>query len=158
MLGDMLPTEMTSKVSHAWLSPILSLTVGLMWLGCFPLFGYRGFSFFGLLLGAPAGDVFGSSFPWLGVPAFLAGLFGFLRARPKEIWSYGFLMWVPQAIFGVAIANSPGWLAGQGLVIVVSSLLASVVSVLVSYAGFALHKVVNRIRADPEEPPSILRK
>ena len=154
----MLPTEMTSKVSHTWLFPILSLTVGLMWLGCFPLFGYRVFPFFGLLLGAPAGDVFGSSFPWLGVPAFVAGLFGFLRARPKEIWSYGFLMWVPQAIFGVAMANSPGWLAGQGLVIIVSSLLASVVSVLVSYAGFALHKVVNRIRADPEEPPSILRK
>jgi hypothetical protein len=31
----MLPTEMTSRVFHAWLFPILSLAVGLMWLGCF---------------------------------------------------------------------------------------------------------------------------
>jgi hypothetical protein len=43
-------------------------------------------------------------------------------------------------------------------VLVLSSLLAAVVGVLASYAGLALRKVVNRIRADPEEPPSILRK
>jgi hypothetical protein len=52
----------------------------------------------------------------------------------------------------------PGWLAGYGLVIVVSSFLAAAVSVLASYAGFALRKVVNRIAAAPEEPPSILGK
>ena len=46
-----------------------------------------------------------------GAPALLAGLFGFLRAKPKEIWSYGFLMWAPQAIrFGIDWAIDPaGW-------------------------------------------------
>jgi hypothetical protein len=43
-------------------------------------------------------------------------------------------------------------------VIVASSFLAAIVGVLASYAGFALHKVVNRIRADPEEPPGIIGK
>ena len=149
---------MTSKVSHAWLFPILSLTVGLIWLACFPLFGYRVFPFFGLLLGPPEGDVFGSSFPWLAVPAFLAGLFGFLRARPKEIWSYGFLMWVPQATVGAVLASSRGWFAGIGLFIVAGSFLVAVVGVLASYAGFALRKVVNRILADAEEPPRLFRE
>jgi hypothetical protein len=67
-------------------------------------------------------------------------------------------MWTPQAIFGAAGALGPGWFAGFGLVIIASSFLAAVVGVLASYAGFALRKVVNRIRADPEEPPSIIRK
>ena len=147
---------MTGKLFHAWwLFPILSLAVGLVWLGCFMRFGYQFVApFFGLLLGTPEGNFF----PGLGVPALLAGLFGFLRAKPKEIWSYGFLTWAPQTIFGAAWATSRGWLAGHGLVLVVSSLLAAVVGVLASYAGFALGKVVNRIRAGPEEPPSILRK
>jgi hypothetical protein len=129
-----------------------------VWLGCFLRFGYRFVPFFGLLLGPPDWDFFGNSFPWLGVPALLAGLFGFMRAKPKEIWSYGLLMWTPQAIFGTGGAIGPGWFAGFGLVIIASSFLAAVVGVLASYAGFALRKVVNRIRADPEEPPSIIRK
>ena len=149
---------MTSKVFHAWLFPVLSLAVGLILLSCFLLFGYQVFPFFGLLVGPPEGDAFGNSFPWLGVPALLAGLFGFLRSEPKEIWSYGFLTWLPKAIFGVACATSSGWGAPPGLVIVISSFLAAVVSVLASYVGLALPKVVNRIRADPEEPPSILGK
>ncbi len=147
---------MATKAIHAWLFPILSLAVGLIWLGCFPLFGYRVFPFIGLLLGE---NFFGNPFPWLGVPALLAGIFGFLRPKPKEIWGYGFLMCVPQAIFAAALAISPGWLGqGMALWIVVSSFFAAVESVLASYAGFALRKAVNRIRAAPEEPPSILRK
>ncbi len=146
---------MTSKLFHAWwLFPILSLAVGLVWLGFFMRFGYQFAPFFGLLLGPPERNFFLG----LGVPALLAGLFGFLRAKPKEIWGYGFLTWAPQTIFGAAWAMGRGWFAAHGFVLVVSSLLAAVVGVLASYAGFALRTVMNRIRADPEEPPSILRK
>ena len=69
-------------------------------------------------------------------------------------------MWAPQAIrFWIDWAIHPAaWLRAFGFVIVVSSFLAAVVGVLASYTGFALRNVVNRIRADPEEPPSILRK
>ena len=88
----------------------------------------------------------------------LAGIFGFLRPKPKEIWSYGFLMWIPLAILGTAGAIGPGWLAGFGSVIIVSSLLAAAVGVLASYLGFALRKVVNRIQADSKDLPSIVRK
>jgi hypothetical protein len=122
---------------------------------CFTLlFGARFIPFLGLLEFPSEANYFLAC----GAPALLAGLFGFLRARPKEIWSYGLLMWTPQAIFGTARALGPGWFAGFGLVIIASSFLAAVVGVLASYAGFALRKVVNRIRADPEEPPSIIRK
>jgi hypothetical protein len=77
--------------------------------------------------------------------------------EPKKIWGYGFLMWVPLAIFGTALAIDPGWIATFGLVIVASSSLAAVVGVLASCAGLALRKVVDRIRAIPKQPPSILR-
>src|SRR6266481_1578147 len=142
---------MTSKLFHARLFPILSLALGLVWLGCSLGFGDRFAPFFAPLLGPPDGNFFGNSFTWLAVPAFL-------RAKPKEIWSYGFLTWAPQAIFGAAWAIGPGWFRRLGLVLVLSSLLAAAVGVLASYAGLALRKVVNRIRADPEEPRSILRK
>jgi len=101
-----------------------------------------------------------NSFLACGVPALLAGILGFLRPKPKEIWSYGLLMWAPQAIrFWIDWAIHPAaWLRAFGFVIVVSSFLAAIVGVLASYTGFALRNVVNRIRADPEEPPSILRK
>jgi hypothetical protein len=120
------------------------------------LFGLRFIPFQGLLTGPPETN----DFLAFAVPALLAGLFGFLRAKPKEIWSFGFLMWAPQGIrFGIDWAIHPAaWFRAFALVIVASSFLAAVVGVLTSYAGFALRKVVNRIRADPEEPPSILRK
>jgi hypothetical protein len=143
--------EMTSKVSRVWLFPILSLAVGL---GYTLLFRARFVPFLGLLMDSTEAN----SFLACGVPALLAGIFGFLRPKPKEIWSYGLLMWAPQAIFGIAGAMSQGWLAGFGVVIVVSSSLAAVVGVLASYTGFALHKVVNRIRADAEAPPHIFGK
>src|SRR5712664_2550851 len=94
--------------------------------------------------------------PSRGLQFLLAGLFGFLRAKPKEmeLWV---LTWAPQAIFGAAWAIRPRWFRRLGLVLVLSSFLAAVVGVLASYGGLALRKVVNRIRADPEEPPSILR-
>ena len=150
---------MTSKLFRArWLFPILSLAVGLVWLGCFLWFGDRFAPFFGLWIGLPNGNFFGNFFLGLGVPALLASLFGFLRAKPKEIWSYGFLTWAPQAVFGAVGATGPGMFAPLGLVLAASCLLAAVVGVIASYAGFALRKVVNRIRADPEEPSSILRK
>ncbi len=143
--------EMATKAIHAWPLPILSLAVGL---GYTLLFGARFIPFLGLLEFPSEANYFLAC----GVPALLAGLFGFLRAKPKEIWSYGFLMWAPQAIFGTAGAMSQGWLAGFGRVVVASSLLAAIMGVLASYAGFALRKVVDRILAVPEEPPSILRK
>jgi hypothetical protein len=143
--------EMATKAIHAWLFPILSLAVGL---GYTLLFGARFVPFLGLLEFPSEPNYFLAC----GAPALLAGLFGFFRAKPKEIWSYGFLMWAPQAVFGAAGAMGPGWLAGYGLVIVVSSLLAAAASVLASYAAFALNKVVNRIAAAPEEPPSMFRK
>jgi hypothetical protein len=142
---------MATKAIHAWLFPILSLAVGL---GYTLLFGARFIPFLGLLEFPQEANYFLAC----SAPALLAGLFGFLRPKPKEIWSYGFLMWAPQATFGTAGAMSQGWLAGFGLVIVASSFLAASVGVLASYAAFALRKVVDRIRADPEEPPSIFRK
>ena len=66
---------------------ILSLAVGLgqmLWFGA-------AVPFIGLLMGPPDA----SAFPAWGIPALLAGLLGFLRPKPKEIWSYGLLMWVP---------------------------------------------------------------
>src|SRR5882724_4485003 len=146
--------EMTRKAFHAWLFPILSLAVGLVEIGLMPWLGERSIPFLELLLGPP--HAVSSSFPVYGVPALLAGIFGFLRPKPKEIWSYGFLMWVPQATLGVALAISRGWMAGFGLFIIAGSFLAAFVGVLASYAGFALREVVNRSRADSEEPPSIL--
>jgi hypothetical protein len=142
--------EMTSKAFRTWLFPILSLGVGL---GYTLWFGARFVPFLGLLMDDPTDANY---FLACGVPALLAGLFGFLRAKPKEIWSYGFLMWAPQAIFGTAGAMSQGWLAGFGREIVASSFLAAIVGVLASYAGFALRKFVNRILADREAPPSML--
>ena len=146
--------EMTSKAFHAWLFPILSLAVGLVEIGLMPWLGERSIPFLELLLGPPHAD--SSSFPVYGVPALLAGIFGFLRPKPKEIWSYGFLMWVPQATLGAALAVSRGLMAGFGVVIIAASCLAAVVGVLASYVGFALRKIVNTIRADSKEPPSIL--
>src|SRR5260370_38666980 len=117
---------MSSRVLHAWLFPILSLALGLVWLGCFLRFGYRFVPFFGLLLGPPDWDFFGNSFPWLGVPALLAVLFGFMRAKIKEIWSYGLMKWTAQAIFGTAAAIGPGWFAGVVRLIVGPSFLHDV--------------------------------
>ena len=144
---------MTRKAIHAWVFPILSLAVGL---GYTLWFGARFVPFLGLLMDSTEAN----SFLACGVPALLAGILGFLRPKPKEIWSYGLLMWAPQAIrFWIDWAIHPAaWLRAFGFVIVVSSFLAAVVGVLASYTGFALRKVVDRIRADPEEPPSIFRK
>ena len=143
---------MARKAIHVWFFPILSLAVGL---GYTLWFGARFVPFLGLLMGPPEANYF----PAYGAPALLAGLFGFLRAKPKEIWSYGFLMWAPQALrFWIDWAIHPAaWLRAFGLVIV-SSFLAAAVGVLTSCAGFALRKVSSRILAVPEEPPSILRK
>lgn len=146
--------EMTRKAFHAWLFPILSLAVGLVEIGLMLWLGERSIPFLELLLGPPHAD--SSSFPVYGIPALLAGIFGFLRPKPKEIWSYGFLMWVPQATVGAAWAISPGMFAGFGLFIIAGSFLAAVVGALAAYAGFAVRKVVNGIRADSEEPPSML--
>lgn len=145
---------MALKAIHASLFPILSLTVGL---GYTVLFGARFIPFLGLLE-FPKGPPY--YFLACGVPALLAGLFGFLRARPKEVWSYGFLMWAPQAIrFGIEWATHPlAWFRGRALVFVASSFLAAVVGVLAAYAGFTLRKISSRILAVPGEPPSILRK
>src|SRR5207302_10125177 len=122
---------MTNKAFHTWLFPILSLAVGLVGIGLLLWIGERSIPFLELLLGPPHAN--SSSFPVYGIPALLAGIFGFLRPKPKEIWSYGLLMWTPQAIFGTAGALGPGWFAGFGLVIIASSFLAAVVCVLTSY-------------------------
>jgi hypothetical protein len=142
---------MTEKAIHAWLFPILSLAVGL----AMPWFGL-GVPFMGLLMGPPDTN----SFPAYGAPALITGLFGFLRAKPKEIWGYGFLIWAPQIIgFGMDWALHPAaWFRGYPLILAASSFLAAVVAALASYAGFALRKVASRIGSVPEEPPSILRK
>jgi hypothetical protein len=144
---------MAPKAIHAWLFPILSLMVGL---GYTLLFGVRFVPFLGLLEFPQEANYFLAC----GAPALLAGLFGFLRAKPKEIWSYGFLMWAPQAIgFGTDWTIHPaGWFRGFALVIVASSFLAAVVGVLAAYLGFTLRKISSRILAVPEEPPSILRR
>ena len=138
---------MTNKAFHTLLFPILSLAVGLVGIGLMLWIGERSIPFLELLLGPPHAN--SSSFPVYGIPALLAGIFGFLRPKPKEIWSYGFLMWMPQATIGAALATSRGWFAGLGLVVIVSSFLAAIVGVLASYAGFALRRVVNRTRASP---------
>lgn len=139
---------MTSKALHAWLFPILSLAVGLTGIGLMLWIGERSIPFSELLLGPPHAD--SNSFPVYGVPALLAGIFGFLRPRPKEIWSYGFLMWAPQATVGAALAISAGWLSGLGLVIIASSFLAALCGVLASYAGFALRKVMKGFELMPK--------
>jgi hypothetical protein len=138
-----------TKAFHAWVFPVLSVAEGLVGLGSMLWIGERAVPFLELLLGPPHAN--SNSFPVYGVPALLAGIFGFLRPKPKEIWSYGFLMWAPQAIVGATIGISQGWLAGFGRVIIASSFLAAIVGVLASYAGFALRKVVDRIRAVPKE-------
>lgn len=129
---------MTRKAMHRWFFPVLSLAVGLgqLWFGV-------EFPFRGLLMGPPDTN----AFPAWAIPALLAGLFGFLRPKPKEIWSYGLLMWMPRAIrFGT------DWFA----IAVASSFLAAIAGILASYGGFALRKIATRIGAVPEEPPSIL--
>ena len=143
---------MTNKAFHTWLFPFLSLAVGLVGIGLMLWIGERSIPFLELLLGPPHAN--SSSFPVYGIPALLAGIFGFLRPKPKEIWSYGFLMWMPQATVGAALAISRGWLAGFGLVIITSCFLAAIVGVLASYAGFALRRAVNRIRPVSKETPS----
>jgi hypothetical protein len=145
---------MISKAFRVWFFPILSLAVGLSGIGFLLWFGEQFVPFLGLLLGPPHAN--SNLLPVYGAPALLTGIFGFLRPKPKEIWSYGFLMWAPQAILGTAVAISRGWFAGFGLVLVASSFLSAVVGVLASYAGFTLRKVVNRIRTVSEGPPSIL--
>src|ERR1700730_3905209 len=148
MFGDMLPAQNDQQIISrlvAFPYPESRCRAGLAW-----LFHAVRLSICCTIFRAAAWYSRRDFFPGLAVLALLAGLFGFLRAKPKEIWSYGFLTWAPQTIFGAAWATSRGWLAGHGLVLVVSSLLAAVVGVLASYAGFALGKVVNRIRADPE--------
>ena len=128
---------------HRWLFPILSLTVGLVGIGSMLWIGERSIPFLELLLGPPHAN--SNSFPMYGIPALLAGIFGFLRPKSKEIWSYAFLMWAPQAIVGAAMAISRGWFARFGVVIIVSSFLAAIVCVVASYAGFALRKLVQRL-------------
>jgi hypothetical protein len=112
------------------------------------------FPFMGLLTRPPDTN----AFPAWGIPALLADLFGFLRPKPKEIWSYGLLMWMSRAIrFGTDWVMHPGgWLRGFALVIVASSFLAAIAGIFASCAGFALRKIATRIAAVPEEPPSIL--
>ena len=75
---------MTRKAIHAWVFPTLSLAVGL---GYTLWFGARFVPFLGLLMDSTEAN----SFLACGVPALLAGIFGFLRPKPKEIWSYGLL-------------------------------------------------------------------
>ena len=145
---------MTSRAFRAWLFPILSLAVGLIEVGLMPWIGERSIPFSELLLGPPQANA--SSFPVYGIPALLAGIFAFLQPEPKVIWRYGFLMWVPQATVGAAFASSRGWFAGLGLYLIAGSSLAAVVGVLAAYAGFELRKVVNKIRADRDAPPSML--
>jgi hypothetical protein len=144
---------MATKGIHKGLFPVLSLAVGL---GYTLFFGARFIPFLGLLEFPSEGNYFLAC----GVPALLAGLFGFFRGKPKEIWSYGFLMWAPQAIrFGTDWAFHPAaWFRGFALVIVASSFLAAVAGVLAAYVGFTLRKISSRILAVPEEPPSILRR
>jgi hypothetical protein len=112
--------------------------------------------FMGLLMGPPDRN----SVPAYVIPALLATLFGFLRPKPREIWSYGFLMWAPQVILvgGAWALGTRGWASGVTLVIAVSALLAGVVGVVASYAGFALRKIVNKSLAVPEQPPTMFRK
>jgi hypothetical protein len=151
IFADIFRTSMTRKAMHTWFFPVLSLAVGL---GHMLWFDYRFLPFMGLLMGPPDTNSF---LAW-GIPALFAGLFGFLRAKPKEIWSYGLLMWMPRAIrFGTDWMIHPGaWLRGFALVIVASSFLAAIVGILASYAGFALRKVATMIGGLPEEPPRIL--
>lgn len=131
-----------TRAFHAWIYPVLSLAVGLAGLGFMLWLGERAVPFLEFLLGPPHAN--SSSFPVWGAPALLAGIFGFLRPRPKEIWSYGFLMWTPQAIVGVVVAISSGWFSGLGPMLLASSLLAAVVGVVASYLGFALRRGISR--------------
>ena len=68
---------MTRKPFHAWFFSILSLAIGL---GYTLWFGARFVPFLGLLMGPPETHYF----PAYGAPALLAGVFGFLRAKPEE--------------------------------------------------------------------------
>jgi len=131
--------EMATKAIHAWLFPVLSLAVGLGTLS----FGTR----FIPLLGLLEPPLEPNHFLACGAPALLAGLFGFLRDKPKEIWSYGFLMWAPLAIrFAIDWFIYPlAWFRGRALVFVAASFLATVVGVLAAYAGFTLRKISSRI-------------
>jgi len=112
-------------------------------------FDFRFVPFWGLLVGHPKDNSFAASC----VPALLAGVLGFWRAKPNEIWSYGLLMWMPRALrFGAAsLIYRDDWLIGVALMIVLSSFLAAGTCVLASYAGFALRKLVSRIAAVPQK-------
>ena len=147
--GSRLPA-ITIKVSRAWIFPILSLGVGSGTFVYIFLFPRQFDSFSPLLHMWPAGhSLFG-----LGILALLAALFGFFRPKQREIWSYGLLMWAPQAvIYGGAWALGAGGLRNFELFIAVSALLAGFVAVVASYAGFALRKIANRFFA-ASEPPS----
>ena len=105
-------TRMRKVVRDLWGNPFLwiSIAVGL---GLMLWFDFRFVPFMGLLTGPPDTN----SFPTWGIPALLAGLFGFLRPKPKEVWNYGLLMWTPRAIrFGTDWLMHPGgWLKGLAL-------------------------------------------
>jgi hypothetical protein len=147
---------MATKNFRAWTFPMLSLGIGFGMFALLLLHDERFIPFMGFLMGPPDRN----SVPAYAIPSLLATLFGFLRPKPREIWSYGFLMWAPQVILvGGAWALSPkGWASGVSLVIAVSALLGGVVGVVASYAGFALRKIVNKSLAVPEQPPTMFRK
>ncbi len=107
IFADIFRTSMTRKAMHTWFFPVLSLAVGL---GHMLWFDFGFLPFMRLLMGPPDTNSF---LAW-GIPALLAGLFGFFRAKPKEIWSYALLMWMPRATrFGTDWMIHPGaWLRG----------------------------------------------
>jgi hypothetical protein len=146
---------MISKNFHAGIFPSMSLAIGI---GTFFIlrFGDQSIPFMRLLMGPPEGN----SFPAWGIPALLAGLFGFLRPRPKEIWSYGVLMWAPRIIiFGTAwTVGTRSGLSGFDFLIAASALLAAIVAVVASYAGFALHKIVAKHMFVTGQTPTIFGK
>jgi hypothetical protein len=93
------------------------------------------------------------------IPALIAGLLGYLRAKPKEIWSYGLLIWMPRALrVGLYWMTYHHGIFAVVVLFLLSTSLAAVAAVLASYMGFVLRKIANRIWGAPEETPSIFEK
>jgi hypothetical protein len=101
-----LKNRMADKTFQVWLFPILSLSVVPVWFSLGRRLNY--FSYLDLWMAAHEGRLRVVNWRWFFADAIfllLVALFGFLRAKPKEIWSYGLLMGAPILLF--TLANLP---------------------------------------------------
>lgn len=132
--------EMTNRLFPAWLFPSVSLGLGI----AYRSYGDRFWS----LLARRSPLVLLT----IGGPLLLLVLFGFLRPRPKEIWTYGFLMWLPGLMEFVPGVLSEWWhgygLPGVAPFIFLIIAILLFLSARLPYIGLWLRRIVCGTGAD----------